>query len=87
MSDSDLLTAATIQQFIEKVNENYHLTLPTEFPEETPLGKIWQTPVRVTPGKEDPILYIARGDPLDFIPFNLAELSLTTQITITIEKG
>lgn len=87
MTDTDRIAATTtIKTFIKEVNTIYNLDLPTEFPETTPLGKIWQTHVEVTQGDTDSILFTARGDPLDFVPFCIGITSFETRVTITLKK-
>ena len=87
MTNTDrILATKTIKTFIEEVNESYHLNLPTEFPETTPLWKIWQTHVEVTQGDTDSILFTARGDPLDFPPFTIGSPKLKTIVILTVAK-
>lgn len=81
-----IAATTTIKTFIEEVNTIYNLDLPTEFPEATPLWKIWQTHVEVTQGDTDSILFTARGDPLDFVPFCIGVTSFETRVTITLKK-
>ncbi len=66
--DSSILNASTISAFMEALNEQYQLNLPTSFEEGTTFSEIWQMAVQVTQSTEPDLLYQA----ITNIAFNFA---------------
>jgi hypothetical protein len=52
--------STTVGGFFAQANAEYGLRLPTSFPEDTDLGRLWAARVEVTAG-EPPVLREAKG--------------------------
>ena len=89
-NENAILTAKTSPDFFNVINQEYGLALPTDFSDDSPLSKLLNRSITFDP-PEKGILYKARGDPLDYPPFNFGNnlgenYKLTAIVIITVEN-
>ena len=86
-NENAILTAKTVPDFFNAINQEYGLALPTDFSDDSPVSKLLNRSITFDP-PEKGILYKARGDPLDYPPFNFGEnYKLTAIVIITVENS
>jgi hypothetical protein len=91
MANIDTISRQTnVSGFLESLNEKYHLNLPTDLSGNSPIFQLLKQPITVSLGDETTtVLFTARGDPLDFPPFNFGanlQEPLNAIIIITISQ-
>ena len=64
---NSILNAKTIPDFLQAVNREYSLNLPTDFSGDSPVSQLMGAETEeITEKEEKYILYTARGQPINF---------------------
>ena len=92
-NDVTILVKTSVSSFLDAVNKKYQLNLPTDFSDNCPISQLLKQPITVSLGDETTtVLFTARGDPLDFPPFNFGvnlqkPLNAIVFITVSLEPN